>query len=237
MANYYWLLQIEKTASDAEIRAAYRREARGVHPDLHPDMPDATQRLRELNEARDTLLHPERRHRHDRVLLQMELFAESLLNSELALNRVHRASTGADGSARIQPAGAKRSAPAGPEDDPGALPALEPTDASPREIRRWRRGLGRLERDYIRWSQDSRVASLPCLRQKYLYAVLHPRRYYGKEQLVSHWLGVDSGEIRKQCEQCDKWRSLYAAMKDEKGNRRGLFSFLSRAAGLIIGLS
>lgn len=59
--NPYELLGVAKTASDADIKAAYRRKARAAHSDLGGDDADMAQ----LNVARDILLDPERRQRYD----------------------------------------------------------------------------------------------------------------------------------------------------------------------------
>lgn len=65
--TYYQILHVAPNATQAEIAAAYRRLARQVHPDLNPS-PDAHRRMQELNEAYNTLRHPERRRRYDETL-------------------------------------------------------------------------------------------------------------------------------------------------------------------------
>jgi curved DNA-binding protein CbpA len=65
--TYYQILQVAPDATQAEIAAAYRRLARQVHPDLNPS-PEAHRRMQELNEAYNTLRHPERRRRYDEML-------------------------------------------------------------------------------------------------------------------------------------------------------------------------
>ena len=47
-------------ASEDEIKKAYRRKAKECHPDLHPDDPNATKKMNEVNEAYDMLMHPEK---------------------------------------------------------------------------------------------------------------------------------------------------------------------------------
>lgn len=66
-ANYYQTLQLSPDASQSEISAAYRRLARQVHPDLNHS-PDAHRQMQVLNEAYNTLRHPERRRRYDETL-------------------------------------------------------------------------------------------------------------------------------------------------------------------------
>jgi curved DNA-binding protein CbpA len=62
--DYFAILEISAGASEQEIRAAYRRLARRYHPDLHPERPDADERLKELNEAYAVLSDPAQRARY-----------------------------------------------------------------------------------------------------------------------------------------------------------------------------
>lgn len=65
--SYYQTLQVTQDASPAEIAAAYRRLARQVHPDLNP-APDAHRQMQSINEAYNTLRHPDRRRKYDATL-------------------------------------------------------------------------------------------------------------------------------------------------------------------------
>ena len=68
MANkrdYYEVLGVERGASDADIKRAFRRKAKECHPDLHPDDPEAEARFKELNEANEVLSDPDKRARYD----------------------------------------------------------------------------------------------------------------------------------------------------------------------------
>jgi hypothetical protein len=64
MADYYAVLELTPEASEAEIRAAYRRLVRHHHPDLHPHRADAEARMRALNEAYAVLSDPAARARY-----------------------------------------------------------------------------------------------------------------------------------------------------------------------------
>ncbi|MEE8662293.1 MAG: J domain-containing protein [Acetobacter sp.] len=62
----YQVLGVSKTASQDDIRKAYRKLARKWHPDLNPDDKDAEAKFKELNTANDLLSDEEKRGRFDR---------------------------------------------------------------------------------------------------------------------------------------------------------------------------
>lgn len=49
--DYYKILGVDKSASQDDIRKAFKKLARKYHPDLNPDDPNAKQRFQEINEA------------------------------------------------------------------------------------------------------------------------------------------------------------------------------------------
>jgi curved DNA-binding protein len=64
--DYYEILGVPKTASQADIKKAYRRLARELHPDTNKD-PGAEKRFKDANEAHAVLSDPERRKQYDEL--------------------------------------------------------------------------------------------------------------------------------------------------------------------------
>jgi curved DNA-binding protein len=83
--DYYSALGIERTASDDEVRKAYRKLARKYHPDVSKE-PDAEKRMRDINEANDVLRDKDKRAAYDALA-----------------ERVARGGPGADAEGGFQP--------------------------------------------------------------------------------------------------------------------------------------
>jgi molecular chaperone DnaJ len=63
---YYETLAIDRTASDGEIKAAFRKHAMQLHPDRNPGDNTAEHRFKEINEAYEVLKDPDKRAAYDR---------------------------------------------------------------------------------------------------------------------------------------------------------------------------
>ena len=65
--DYYKTLGVEKTATQDQIKKAYRKLARQYHPDVNPDNAEAEQKFKEANEAHEVLSDPEKRQKYDQL--------------------------------------------------------------------------------------------------------------------------------------------------------------------------
>ena len=63
---YYETLSVERSASDVDIKAAFRKQAMQCHPDRNPGDTDAEHRFKEVNEAYEVLKDPDKRAAYDR---------------------------------------------------------------------------------------------------------------------------------------------------------------------------
>ena len=64
--DYYEVLEVGRNATAEEVKRAYRKLAVKFHPDKNPDDPHAEEKFKELGEAYDVLMDPEKRAAYDR---------------------------------------------------------------------------------------------------------------------------------------------------------------------------
>jgi curved DNA-binding protein len=101
--DYYKILGLDKTATPKDIKSAYRKLARKLHPDLNPNDKDAKRKFQEINEANEVLSDPEKRKKYDQHgadWQHAEEFEKAKRNQEQSANsrgaRYSDASSGGD---------------------------------------------------------------------------------------------------------------------------------------------
>lgn len=75
--DYYQILNVSKSASQDEIKKAYRKLAREYHPDVNPDDPNAEEKFKDINEAYQVLSDAEKREKYDRFGSQWKQYQQT----------------------------------------------------------------------------------------------------------------------------------------------------------------
>lgn len=95
--DYYKILGIERTATAKDIKAAYRKLARKLHPDLNPNDAEAKRKFQEINEANEVLSDPDKRKKYDKYGKDWQ-HAEHFENAKQQQQQYQRRSSGAGGA-------------------------------------------------------------------------------------------------------------------------------------------
>src|SRR6266498_4181334 len=75
--DYYSTLGVAKTATEKEIKQAFRKMARKHHPDVNPGDKSAESRFKEMNEAYEVLGDPAKRKKYDELGANWRLYEQA----------------------------------------------------------------------------------------------------------------------------------------------------------------
>src|ERR1700744_1612128 len=96
--DYYKVLGVSKTATQDEIRSAYRKLARKHHPDLNPNDKEANRKFQQINEANEVLSDPDKRKKYDQYGKDWQ-HAEAFEKAQQSAGAGRRRPGGAGGAA------------------------------------------------------------------------------------------------------------------------------------------
>ncbi len=75
--DYYATLGVPKTATEKELKQAYRKLARKHHPDVNPDDKSAESKFKEINEAYEVLGDPDKRKKYDELGANWRMYEQA----------------------------------------------------------------------------------------------------------------------------------------------------------------
>ena len=98
--DYYKVLGVDRKATDAQIKSAYRKLARKFHPDVNPNNKEAETRFKELNEAYQVIGDADKRKKYDELGADWEhgVSQEEMMRRYAQQQRAAGAGAGAQGA-------------------------------------------------------------------------------------------------------------------------------------------
>lgn len=91
MENYYEVLGITKSATEAEIKSAYRKMAKKYHPDIHPGDVECEKKFRQISEAYGILGDSDKRREYDQKYIEKEEKSNSGVHKKKGSGKEHKA--------------------------------------------------------------------------------------------------------------------------------------------------
>ena len=97
MVNYYKILKVSPKATNAEIKSAYRRLARKIHPDVNNGTENAAREFARIAKAYEILSNPQERANYDRQLLKEKYNRNRKDDPVFSFGKSSRQTSAADG--------------------------------------------------------------------------------------------------------------------------------------------